>query len=335
MDRVDRQIVHCLQRDGRASFRRIADVVGVSEQTIARRYRALYAEGTLRVLVLRDARASGEQTWFARIRCRPDATNTLAEALAARDDVSWVSVTAGGAEIICVTRSDPRTSPGSVLLERLPRSSRVLGFAAHQVLRVHVGGAAEWTAFDDPLTAEQIIRLGPHQGGGNGTRAPRVHLDDDDHPLLDALTRDGRASVAALARATGWAPARVATRIEQLFTSGALQVELDVALGRFGFHAMAYVWLTVAPGDLEATGHALSRHPETSFTAAITGTSNLMVAVNCHDTDALYNYVTTKIGALPAVGQAETVPVLRRVKQAGTRIQDDRLIITPAPRHRG
>jgi len=33
MDRIDRQIVHCLQRDGRASFRRIAAVVGVSEQT--------------------------------------------------------------------------------------------------------------------------------------------------------------------------------------------------------------------------------------------------------------------------------------------------------------
>lgn len=116
--------------------------------------------------------------------------------------------------------------------------------------------------------------------------------------------------------------------------SGALQVELDVALARFGFHAMAYVWLTVAPGDLEATGHALSHHPETSFTAAITGTSNLMVAVNCRSTDALYTYVTTKIGAQPTVHQAEIIPVLRRVKQAGTRIQDDRLA-TPATALRG
>src|ERR1700709_2130108 len=36
MDRIDRQIMHCIQRDGRASFRRIAEVLGVSEQTVAR-----------------------------------------------------------------------------------------------------------------------------------------------------------------------------------------------------------------------------------------------------------------------------------------------------------
>lgn len=139
----------------------------------------------------------------------------------------------------------------------------------------------------------------------------------------------------ALVVLAGLHPVLVDRRGEgRLLASGALQVELDVALARFGFHAMAYVWLTVAPGDLEATGHALSHHPETSFTAAITGTSNLMVAVNCRSTDALYTYVTTNIGAQPTVHQAEIIPVLRRVKQAGTRIQDDRLA-TPATALRG
>lgn len=40
-----------------------------------------------------------------------------------------------------------------------------------------------------------------------------------------------------------------------------------------------------------------------------------MTAVNCRDADALYTYVTTKVGALLAGRQAEIVPVLRRVKE--------------------
>jgi len=72
----------------------------------------------------------------------------------------------------------------------------------------------------------------------------------------------------------------------------------------------------------------LSLHPETTFTAAITATANLLVTVTCRDLAALYAFVTTKVGPLPAVRQVETVPVLHRLKQAGTRVRDGRLSAT-------
>ena len=320
MDRIDRQIVHCLQRDGRASFRRIADVLGVSEQTVARRYRTLHSRGTLRVLALPTPRES----WFVRILCRPDSADALADALTAREDVGWVSVTAGGGELICGTDSDPESQHRSVLLERLPRTHQVLSFTGHAILRMHVGGDAEWLAFDDPLSGAQVAHLLDGAGPARGA-APRARVREDDAPLVAELAKDGRAGVVALARATGWPPSRVSSRLEALLGSGAVHMEVDLAVGHFGFHSMAYVFLTVPPGELEATGHALSLHPETGFAAAISGTSNLLAVVNCRDTDALYRYVTTKVGALPAVRQAEVVPVLRSVKQARTRVRDGRL----------
>ena len=76
------------------------------------------------------------------------------------------------------------------------------------------------------------------------------------------------------------------------------------------------------------TSAALSLHPETTFTAAVTGTANLLVTVTCRDLAALYAFVTTKVGPLPAVRQVETVPVLHRIKQAGTRVRDGRLSAT-------
>jgi DNA-binding Lrp family transcriptional regulator len=56
--------------------------------------------------------------------------------------------------------------------------------------------------------------------------------------------------------------------------------------------------------------------------------ANLLVTVTCRDLEHLYDFVTAKIGTLPAVRQVETVPVLHRLKQAGTRVRNGRLIMT-------
>jgi DNA-binding Lrp family transcriptional regulator len=332
MEAVDLQIVQCLLRDGRAPFRRIAGVLGVSEQTVARRYRGLLAAGALRVQAQPDERATGQQRWFVRVQCRPDAAAALADSMAARDDVSWVSITSGGSEIVCVAFSDPTRDDSSVL-SRLPRTRQVLSFTAFAVLHMHVSsGQAKWMPFDEALTPGQIALL-PDGTGPAAAANPsaRPAIQPDDAPLVAELAGDGRAGVVALARATGWPQSRVSARLAELLASGALHVTTDLAPALFGFHATAYLWLTVTPGDLHQTGQALSLHPETTFTAAITGTANLLVTVTCRDLEALYAFVTAKIGTLPAISQVEIVPVLHRLKQAGTRVRDGRLSMTSAP----
>ncbi|MFC9843738.1 Lrp/AsnC family transcriptional regulator [Streptomyces sp. NPDC060223] len=332
MDQTDRRIVQCLLRDGRASFRRISEVAEVSEQTVARRYRALVADGAVRVRALPRHALLGEQTWFVRVQCRPDATDALADALAAREDTAYVSVTSGGSEIVCQTRSDPARPHGSVL-QRLPRTAKVLGFNACAVMHMHLGSGSKWLAFDDPLTDEQAALFHTseqQQRATTGGAAQEVRNAgvprEQDGPLMAELARDGRAGVVELARACGWSKSRVAARLEELLAAGTLRIAVDLAYPRFGFHAPAYLWLTVAPGRLSATGEVLSAHPETTFAAAVTGSANLLVTVTCRTMDDLYSYVTTKVGALDAVHQVDVVPVLHRLKQAGTRLHDGRLI---------
>jgi DNA-binding Lrp family transcriptional regulator len=323
MDQTDRRIVQCLLYDGRAPFRRIAEVADVSQQTAARRYRALRTDGAVRIRALPSHRALGEATWFVRVQTRPDATDTLAEALAAREDTAYVSTTSGGAEIICQTRTDPRHANGSVL-HRLPRTAQVLAYQAHAVLHMHRGDGTKWLAFDDPLTPDQLA----HLRGGNQPVAdqPGGTLRESDTPLLTQLARDGRASIAELARATGRPEPGIAARLDKLLTSGALNIAVDLAYPRFGFDAAAYLWLTVTPGQLTTIGNTLAQHPETTFAAAVTGSANLLVTVTCRTLEDLYHYVTTKIGALDAVRQVDVVPVLHRLKQAGTRLSNGRLL---------
>ena len=205
------------------------------------------------------------------------------------------------------------------------------GAVAESVLQVdgedEEDRSSKWLAFDYPLTPDQLT----HLRGGTSTPIPDQPggiLRDSDAPLLTELARDGRASIAELARATNWPETRVSTRLDDLLSSGALHVAVDLAYPRFGFDAAAYLWLTVTPGHLTAIGDALAQHPETTFAAAITGSANLLVTVTCRTLEDLYHYVTTKIGALDAVRQADVVPVLHRLKQAGTRLNNGRLLPT-------
>jgi DNA-binding Lrp family transcriptional regulator len=160
IDGTDRALIRALQLAPRGSFSRIGDVLGLSEQTVARRYRRLCREGVLRVVALVDPAALGESTWTIRVRCRPDGTAAIAGALARRDDVGWVALSAGGSEVTCAVRSRSREQRDELLLQRLPRTSPVLGISAAVMLHRFIGqGTDDWAAFRDALTPGQSRRL--------------------------------------------------------------------------------------------------------------------------------------------------------------------------------
>jgi DNA-binding Lrp family transcriptional regulator len=329
VDGLDRQIIQALQADPRAGFSVIGEVLGVSEQTVARRFRRMRADGLMRVIAMLSPRHLGQSEWIVRVTCRPGGIWPLADALARRDDVSWVTLSAGGSEIACSVRSLSDEQRDDLLLQRLPATSQVLGLTAHAILHRYAGGySGDWTGYGgERLAPGQLAALRPPPPA---PAAEPVTLQADDGPLLAELARDGRASYAALAAATGWSQGRVARRLAVLLGSGALYLDLDLAAPLLGFPTTAYLWLRVEPASLVAVGTELATHEEVPFVAAVTGPSNLVATVICRDTEALYQYVATRIGATAGVRELEVSPTLRRVKQAGSRMDGLRLA-PPAP----
>ena len=315
LDGLDRQLVHALQIDGRASFSRIAAALGGSDRTIARRYRRLRTSGALRVVGLPDGRQLGQVDWLVRMRCPPDAATAVAAALARREDTSWVSLTSGGTEITCITRTHARTQDGELLLHKLPRTPRMTAVTAHCLLRP-VAGTGGWPGRTAALSHAQIQSLRPPstpQLPGN-----RVELADPDRKLLPVLATDGRAGYPTLAAATGWSETTVRRRLDELRRSDLLYFVVEIEPSLFGYTTEAILWLTVAPKWLGAVTRALAEHPEIAFAAAVTGPSNVVAFAVFPDADAMYEYLASGIGALKGVLQLETAPVVRRIKGAGT-----------------
>lgn len=317
LDLIDQQVAQALQLDGRAPFRRIGEVVGVSDRTVARRYARLRASAGLRVLGLSDPLRIGRTPWFVRVRCAPDAAASIGEALARRTDTRWVSLLSGGTEICCLTyASGPDTDANCLLLQKLPRTPRVVQVTAHALLHVFFGHDLGPVSRTGPLEPEQVRALRPPPVATDG--APVV-LGEEDRRLFAALAHDGRTPAAELAALTGWSQTTVRRRMAELRASGALYYDLDFDFGRGVFTAnmLAVLLLEVEPAGLAAAGRALAAHEEVAFAAATTGTTNVYASLLCRDARALYRYLTGPVAAISGVRRTETAPVHRTLKGPG------------------
>ncbi len=319
LDIIDRKLVHALLIAPRAPFRQLAATLGVSDQTVRRRYGSLSSALGLQVLGRLEGTLVGRVDWILRLQCTPDAAVAVGSALARRSDTSWVRLASGGTEIHCLFQPRGPEERDTLLLDRLTGSRRVLRVSAHELL--HTFSAVARHEFTRALAPDEIDSLradakDPGPRSEESSDAP-VQLSKQDEVLAALLAKDGRATAAALAAGTGWHEATVRRRIAQLQRAGALYFDIDLDEHVLGSTVSAELWISAEPRALNAVGTAIAAHSEVAFAGATTGPTNLLASVVCADTGHLYRYLTTQLGELAGVRHIETAPIIRTLKRSG------------------
>ena len=322
----DIRIIRALLIDPRVPFATVATALGLSEPTVSRRYSRMRRMRVLRVTGIVDPGTLGQSQWLVRLRCRPGSGAAIAESLAHREDVSWVALTAAGAEVTCAVRSRTQAQRDDLLGHKLPRAAAVLDLETSVLLHKFLGGRARyWAALDGTLTPQQEAQLG--STGNPFTEAPIVVTPPQEHheKLLSALASDGRASLVDLASAAGLTPGRASRRLQVLIASHVVHIHVELAPIALGYRARANLWLRVHPAEVKSVGRALATMPEVGFCAATSGRNNLHAEIHCHDLDELFEFTSDRVGTLPGVQSAEVSLIHRHIKQAGTLVADDLL----------
>ncbi|MFD4786127.1 Lrp/AsnC family transcriptional regulator [Streptomyces sp. NPDC058459] len=325
LDDLDRALIHALHIDGRAPFSKIAAALDVSPQTVARRYRRLRTEASLRVVGLPDPHQAGQTQWLVRLTAAPSSAQDLAYALVRRQDTSWVKLTSGGTEIVAIihTATDAGAGTGnSLLLRDIPRTTHITAVSAHCILHTYLGGSTNWRRSADTLDEKQQRLLREHVAADASYVPVPRQLGDNESDLLVALQKDGRATHAELAQATGWSPVTVARRLADLRAGGAIFFDVEVDTGHFGVNTRALLWMSVSPARLETVATALAGHDELAYVAATTGPTNLVAQALCRDPADLHHYLTRRLGSLDAIRTLETSPVLQNLKAASPIVAD-------------
>jgi Lrp/AsnC family transcriptional regulator for asnA, asnC and gidA len=100
LDRVDREIISLLQRDGRRAYGAIAGEVGLSEAAVRRRVQRLRDSGVMQIVAITDPLQLGfGREALVGIRVQGD-VRLVADKIAAIDEANYVVMTAGSFDII-------------------------------------------------------------------------------------------------------------------------------------------------------------------------------------------------------------------------------------------
>jgi DNA-binding Lrp family transcriptional regulator len=112
LDDIDRRVIVELNRDGRASFRSIADTIGVSEGLVRQRAHRLIETGAIRVMAITNPQSLGFEliAWLSIVAAPDVKLEELADRVASCEAIAYLAVCAGRfdviAEAICTDRQD-------------------------------------------------------------------------------------------------------------------------------------------------------------------------------------------------------------------------------------
>jgi DNA-binding Lrp family transcriptional regulator len=290
---IDRAMLQQLARSPRASYRELGRSIGVPDHAVRRRYLAMQQGLGLRVTAREVRESRGLDNWVVRIKAEPACVKLLGRSLAARADTRWVRSAAGETELVAGVQTHAEL--GDVLtpmVDQLPALRRPQSISAHLMLadlgqreRTQLRDPATWTDFDDRLLAE--------------------------------LRRDGRATAALLAVATGSHESTVRRRIAQLMRAGLIEFDVDLDENAVGIGVTALLWLRIDMARLDLASTTIAGHDEVAFAAVITGECNLFVAVACTDVGHLYRYLTDHLANVEGVRDVDTAPISRTFKRSG------------------
>lgn len=310
LDGLDRRIVGALQVNGRASWRRIAEVLGEPFSTVTRRGIALLESNIVRVAGL----VTLGPTHLVEVHCEPSRLHAIAEELSGDPDAIFVYALTGPTRLLFEVQARPgRLS--SLVLEELPALDGVVQVSASPVM-AYFRTVAEW--HPGPVTAEEISALQEVPPPSSRPSASGV-LDDVDANLVRLLVADGRVPVAELGDAVGLSAPAVRRRLNALLEDGRLSVRAIVDPVDIGLPVEAVVWVRTAPSDAVEVGRLLAEAPGVRYAVMAMGEFQLMANVTLASVNELREFLTSSPWAARAQAVRSSL-VVRAYKRGGVRM---------------
>ena len=167
-------------------------------------------------------------------------------------------------------------------------------------------------------------RINPDPPGRDGRRGPGLAgsrragkpaaFDELDERIVAVLVEDARASYADIGSTVGLSASAVKRRVDRLRASGAITgFTVTVDPSALGWTTEAYVELFCrGRTSPSAIGAALSKYPEVTGAATITGEADALLHIRAADVQH-FEQVVERISAEPFVDRTRSVIVLSRL----------------------
>lgn len=147
-----------------------------------------------------------------------------------------------------------------------------------------------------------------------------IALDSFDIRLLDALQRDGRASLFALADKVGLSASQLGRRLKRLEDTGLMQgyaALLNADAVGLGFEAYCLVSLERhSSAGTEKFHDAMRALPQIMDCVAVTGEADFILRIVATDLKSYSQFLLDEVMPLPGIRQVRSSIVLRPIKRS-------------------
>ncbi|TAP39067.1 AsnC family transcriptional regulator [Arthrobacter sp. S39] len=265
----DLELVHALQIAPRASWTQLGSALGRHPTTLATRWDRLRADGLAWVTGHLGTSALQGCMAFIGVECQPGRRSEVLERLCAIPEISTVEEAARAWDV--------RLTVLARNWQQLSRELLPLVRAEPTILRTHVTVATQLKAMGnnwrlDILSPEQhrrVAALHPQVVRPPGATPPYFE------EMMAVLGRDGRASAAEIAEATGTHPTTATRHLRQGIESGLIALRCELAQEYSGYPVACQWYVRVPAAQLQAAVDYLRSHRTLRLCASTTGDANL------------------------------------------------------------
>ncbi|MEU6234862.1 Lrp/AsnC family transcriptional regulator [Kitasatospora sp. NPDC047058] len=295
LDATDAALVRELQQDGRVSYQRLSELLGVSREAARARVQRLRQRGEVRIVGIVPPSVAGITT-VAHVSLDVSGPGRPVAAVAsARPAASFVSCTAGPQSVLV----ELRVADEAALEREFTALRAVPGVRGLEVFR-----------------CAELVRDAYSPVPAAGPAGPAPELDATDRRLLGLLQLDGRASFAALAERIGLSQPATRARVLRLLDGGAVHVTGLVESRALGVREAAGVGLGVR-GPVRSVAEAAAALPGVNYVATGYGRFDVVCGLDAPDRSALLVGLDA-VRALPGVARSESWVHLEIVKESYT-----------------
>lgn len=310
LDDEDLKLVHALQLAPRAGWTSLAGILGVHSTTLAARWKRLTEAGIAWVAAHPVETKLCPVTAFVEVQCAMTQRDAVIHELTSLADVVSLDISARHRDLLLTVVA---TSIAQFTEATLPMITGVPGVEHIETsftTQMHVIADA-WTL--RALTPDQRRRVANLHPRTTGAQAvPKVHLG-----VLRALSVDGRASAADIARQLEMSEVTVRRQIRAAMVTGLINIRCELAQDVSGLPITAQ-WFASAPASQHgALAACMTGIPGVRMCASTTGRTNILIAVWLRSVTEVPLVERRLAEAVPGIILRESAIALRIVKRIG------------------
>lgn len=290
--KTDLQLVLALQKDGRASYSELAEKLGITASTVAKRIRFLLESGAITIRALPNPEKIGlGANALIFIRVDPTKLDKAVDKLVDNFHVNLVQTIFGRFDLMIAVYFSTWDLLHAYTKE-LSLTEGVLEIETHYV--------------QDIKKRYELIF------GSDLEKCPP--LKDNDWKLIKALVKDGRSNVKDLADRLGMNISIVSRRISALLSSNIIKISAIPTPKKFGFAGKAFILMTINATKAENICHALYDFEEIHLIMTMHNAAQIIIGVQTVDNTVLHEIIKKRIAPIDGIYNTETF-ILAEVKK--------------------